>query len=250
MKNYKKILLVVVVILVFVFDVSVVDKLCIGIEGVYLFFNGIDVSGQVVGFDFDIGKVLCVKMKIECEVVIFDWDGIILVLNVKKFDFIVVFMLIIDECKQVVDFIDFYYINKLQFVVLKSVDFKIDKDFLKGKVIGVQCVIIVGIWLEDNMVDVVIIKFYDIQENVYFDFFLGCLDGVLVDKFVQYDWLKSDVGKEFEFKGELVFDNDKIGIVVCKGDLLCEKFNVVLKEIVVDGIYKKINDKYFFFSIY
>ncbi|MGC3765320.1 transporter substrate-binding domain-containing protein, partial [Pseudomonas aeruginosa] len=70
------------------------------------------------------------------------------------------------------------------------------------------------------------------------------------DKFVQYDRLKSDAGKEFEFKGERVFDNDKIGIAVRKGDPLREKLNAALKEIVADGTNKKINDKYFPFSIY
>ncbi|WP_034060258.1 transporter substrate-binding domain-containing protein, partial [Pseudomonas aeruginosa] len=37
---------------------------------------------------------------------------------------------------------------------------------------------------------------------------------------------------------------------VRKGDPLREKLNAALKEIVADGTYKKINDKYFPFSIY
>lgn len=88
--------------------------------------------------------------------------------------------------------------------------------------IGAQRATIAGTWLEDNMADVVTIKLYDTQENAYLDLSSGRLDGVLADKFVQYDWLKSDAGKEFEFKGEPVFDNDKIGIAVRKGDPLRE----------------------------
>ncbi len=160
-------------------------------------------------------------MKTECEVVTSDWDGIIPALN-AKFDFIVASMSITDERKQAVDFTDPYYTNKLQFVAPKSVDFKTDKDSLKGKVIGAQRATIAGTWLEDNMADVVTIKLYDTQENAYLDLSSGRLDGVLADKFVQYDWLKSDAGKEFEFKGEPVFDNDKIGIAVRKGDPLRE----------------------------
>ncbi|MFX5472326.1 transporter substrate-binding domain-containing protein, partial [Acinetobacter baumannii] len=79
-----------------------------------------------------------------------------------------------------------------QFVAPKSVDFKTDKDSLKGKVIGAQRATIAGTWLEDNMADVVTIKLYDTQENAYLDLSSGRLDGVLADKFVQYDWLKSD----------------------------------------------------------
>jgi len=48
-----------------------------------------------------------------------------------------------------------------------------------------------------------------------------------------------------------VVESDKIGIAVRKGDNeLRNKLNAALKEIVADGTYKKINDKYFPFSIY
>ncbi|WP_162950756.1 transporter substrate-binding domain-containing protein, partial [Pseudomonas aeruginosa] len=92
MKNYKKILLAAAATLAFALDASAADKLRIGTEGAYPPFNGIDASGQAVGFDLDIGKALCAKMKTECEVVTSDWDGIIPALNAKKFDFIVASM--------------------------------------------------------------------------------------------------------------------------------------------------------------
>ena len=132
----------------------------------------------------------------------------------------------------------------------KSSDLKADKTSLKGKVIGAQRATIAGTWLEDNLADTVEIKLYDTQENAYLDLSSGRLDGVLADKFVNWEWLKSDAGKDFEFKGEPVFDNDKIAIAVRKGDPLREKLNAALKAIVEDGTYKQINDKYFPFSIY
>ncbi|MNZ61182.1 Lysine-arginine-ornithine-binding periplasmic protein precursor [compost metagenome] len=189
-------------------------------------------------------------MQVECEVVTSDWDGIIPALNAKKFDFIAASMSITDERKQAVDFTDAYYTNKLQFIAPKSVDFKTDEVSLEGKVIGAQRATIAGTWLEDNLGDVVEVKLYDTQENAYLDLASGRVDGVLADKLVNWEWLKSDAGKDFEFKGEPVFDNDKIGIAVRKGDPLRDKLNAALQEIVDDGTYKKINDKYFPFSIY
>ena len=250
MNNYKKIVLAIAATFALGSQAIAADQLRSGTEGASPPFNGIDASGQVVGFDIEIGKALCAKMKTECDVVTSDWDGIIPALNAKKFDFIVASMSITDERKQAVDFTNAYYTNKLQFVAPKSTDFKTDKSYLKGKVIGAQRATIAGTWLEDNMSDTVTIKLYDTQENAYLDLSSGRLDGVLADKFVQYDWLKSDAGKDFEFKGEPVFDNDKIGIAVRKGDPLRDKLNAALKEIVDDGTYKKINDKYFPFSIY
>lgn len=250
MHNYKKILLAAAATLAFGAHAVAADKLKIGTEGAYPPFNLIDASGQVGGFDVEIAQALCAKMGAECEVVTSDWDGIIPALNAKKFDFLAASMSITEERKQAVDFTDAYYTNKLQFIAPKSSELKTDKASLKGKVIGAQRATIAGTWLEDNLADTVEIKLYDTQENAYLDLSSGRLDGVLADKFVNWEWLKSDAGKDFEFKGEPVFDNDKIAIAVRKGDALREKLNTALKEIVADGTYKQINDKYFPFSIY
>jgi polar amino acid transport system substrate-binding protein len=250
MQNYKKILLAAAATLAFGTSAVAADKLKLGTEGAYPPFNLIDASGQVGGFDVEIGQALCAKMKVECEVVTSDWDGIIPALNAKKFDFLIASMSITEERKAAVDFTNPYYTNKLQFVAPKGKEFKTDKASLQGKVIGAQRATIAGTWLEDNLDGVVELKLYDTQENAYLDLSSGRLDGILADSFVQWEWLKSDAGKGFEFKGDPVFDNDKIGIAVRKGDELREKLNAALAEIVADGTYKKINDKYFPFSIY
>ena len=92
---------------------------------------------------------------------------------------------------------------------------------------------------------------YDTQENAYLDLTSGRVDALLADKYANYDWLKSPAGQAYEFKGEPVNDDDKVGIALRKGDNeLRAKLNLALKEIVEDGTYKKINDKYFPFSIY
>ncbi|MBF0675120.1 ABC transporter substrate-binding protein [Pseudomonas sp.] len=250
MKNYKKLLLTAAA-LVFASSSFAAEKLTIGTEGAYPPFNLIDASGQVVGFDVEIGQALCAEMKVECNVVTSDWDGIIPALNSGKFDMLIASMSITEERQQAVDFTNPYYTNKLQFVAPKSANFKTDKDSLKGKVIGAQRATIAGSWLDDNLGNSIEIKLYDTQENAYLDLSSGRIDGILADTFVQWEWLKSDAGKNFEFKGEPVFDNDKIGIAVRKGDdELRERLNKALAAIVANGTYKKINDKYFPFSIY
>lgn len=248
MRNYKKVFLAAAVTLAFSAG-AMAETLKMGIEAAYPPFNNKDASGNVVGFDKEIGDALCAKMKVECTVVTSDWDGIIPALNAKKFDFLISSMSITDERKQAVDFTDPYYSNKLQFIAPKNVDFKTDKASLKGKVIGTQRATLAGTYLEDNYPDVDI-KLYDTQENAYLDLVSGRIDGILADKYVQYEWLKSKDGSNFEFKGEPVMDSDKIGIAVRKGDTkLRDDLNKALAEIKADGTYKKINDKYFPFSI-
>jgi len=248
MKSYKKALLVAATAM-FMSIPAMAEKLRIGTEGAYPPFNLIDNTGAVVGFDIDIAQALCARMGAECSVVTSDWDGIIPALNTRRFDFLVAAMSITEERKQAVDFTDPYITNRLRFVAPKTADFEVDEASLKGKTIGVQRATIAGQWLEDNLGKVVRVRQYDTQENAYLDLAAGRIDGVLADNFVQYEWLQSDAGANFEFKGEPVFDDDDFGIAVRKGDPLRERLNKALAEIIEDGTYDEIAAKYFPFSV-
>jgi len=225
------------------------EKLRIGTEGAYPPFNFVDEKGELQGFDIDISNALCEKMKVECVFVKQDWDGMIPALKKRKYDAIVASMSITDERKKAVDFSERYYTNKLQFIAKKGTTLAVETA-LKGKVLGAQRATIAGDWLEKNRPEAEV-KLYDTQENAYLDLAAGRLDAILADAFVNFEWLKSDAGKGFEFKGEPVFDGDLIGIPVRKGDKeLKAKLDKAIKEIVADGTYAKINAKYFPFSIY
>ncbi|MDY7562266.1 transporter substrate-binding domain-containing protein [Pseudomonas sp. 10B1] len=253
MQTYRKFVLTAIAALAFANGAVAADKMKIGVQAAYPPFNNKDASGQVVGFDVDIGNALCAKMKVECEVVTSDWDNIITALNADQFNFLVSSMSITEARKQVVDFTDPYYSNKLQFIGPKATELNIDKatlkDTLNGKTIGAPRGTLAATWLNDNLGVGAVIKLYDTQADAYADLSAGNLDAVLADKFVSYEWLKSEAGESYEFKGAPVIDNDKIGIAVRKGDPLKEQLNAALKDIINDGTYKKINDRYFPFSI-
>jgi polar amino acid transport system substrate-binding protein len=226
------------------------ETLKIATEGAFPPFNVIDTSGTPQGFDVDIAKALCAEMKTECEIVVQDWDGIIPGLLAGKYDAISASMSITPERKEAVDFTDPYYSNKLQFVAPKGKEFTLTTEGLKGKVVGVQRSTISNSWMEEHMPGVEV-RLYGTQEEAFLDLESGRLDIVLNDAYVTYDWLQSDAGKGFEFKGKPVYDDDKIGIAVSKGNTaLREKLNAALAAIRANGTYEKINAKYFPFSIY
>lgn len=225
------------------------DKVRMGTEGAYPPFNQIDPSGKLTGFDVDIGNALCEKMKVECEWVTQDWDGIIPGLLAKKYDTIIASMSITDERKQAVDFSERYYSNSLRYIAKKGSG--LDTMKLDGKTIGAQRATIAGQYLEDNLTGKVEIKLYDTQENAYIDLEAGRLDAVLGDMLVNYEWLQSDAAKDFDFVGESFNRSDVIGIAVRKGDTdLRDKLSAAIKAIREDGTYAKINAKYFPFDIY
>jgi len=240
-------ILLALVALVLVSGNAVADKVRIGTEGAYPPFNLIDKAGKPAGFDVDIAKALCKKMGADCTFVTQDWDGIIPGLLARKYDAIVASMSITDERKKAVDFTERYYSNSLRFIAKKGSG--IDPKNLKGKSIGAQRATIAANYVEE--VKGAKAKLYDTQENAYLDLSSGRIDLLVTDMLPGYDWLQSEQGKGYEFIGENIDIDDKIGIAVRKGDnKLRKSLNKAIAEIIADGTYAKINAKYFPFSIY
>ncbi|MFA5120726.1 ABC transporter substrate-binding protein [Zavarzinia sp.] len=228
----------------------------IGTEGAYPPFNFVDSNGELQGFDTDIAKALCEKMKVKCEFVAQDWDGIIPALQSKKYDAIISSMSITEERKKIVDFTDKYYETPTQFVAAKTAGVTdTSPAALKGKTLGAQSSTIQADLLDAQYKDSTI-KLYAKVDEMYADLTSGRIDAALVDKLVTFEWLKTPGAAGYDFVGPAMLEprsilGDGVGIAVRKGDdELRLALNKAIKDIVADGTYKKINDKYFPFSIY
>lgn len=227
------------------------DTIRFATEGAYAPFNYVDSSGQLQGFDVEIANALCEAMQAECSLVAQDWDGIIPGLQQRRYDAVIASMSITEERQRVVAFTDPYYSNVLAFIGPKNADLPTDAESLRGKTIGAQRATIAGQYLEDNLGQYVNVRLYDTQDNAYLDLAAGRLDGMVSDKFPAYDWLRSEAGNNFEFKGEDIDIDDKIAIAVRRNDNeLRERLNQALQSIIESGVYAEINAKYFPFSIY
>lgn len=220
------------------------EVLRVGTEGAYPPFNQIDPSGELIGFDIDIAQALCDNMKVTCEFVRQDWDGMIPGLLARKYDAIVASMSITEERQQAVDFTDPYFSNKLRFVAAEGT--KPDPADLAGKVIGAQRATVSASYLEEHPIKGAKVKLYDTQENAYLDLASGRVDVILADMLVSYEWLTSGAGEGFAFLGEPIDIGDRFGIAVRKGNTqLLAKLNAALAEIIADGTYEELSAKYF-----
>ncbi|MFC5386635.1 ABC transporter substrate-binding protein [Aquamicrobium segne] len=229
-------------------------KLRIGTEGAYPPFNSLTADGQLEGFDIDIANALCEQMKVECEFVVQDWDGIIPALQASKFDAVVASMSITEERKEQVDFTNKYYVTPLAVIATKDSDLSGTKpEELAGKTIGAQSATTQAIYAQDHYAKAgADVKLYPTQEEAVQDMLNGRLDALVSDKFVLVDWLNnSDEADCCKLIGDVEGTELETGIAIRKGeDELREKINSAIDAIVADGTYQKIQSKYFNFDIY
>ena len=229
------------------------DKLKIGTEGAYPPFNMITAEGKLVGFDVDIAHALCAEMKVECELVTQDWDGIIPALQAGKFDAIIASMTITDERKEQVSFTNKYYTTPLALIALKDSELtSTEPAALAGKTVGAQGSTTQSIYADDFYAPAgAEVKQYPTQDEAVADLQNGRLDAVVADKFVLTDWMKKTGNECCKMVGDIAGTESETGIAVRKDDdELRERLNAAIDAIVANGEYAKIQAKYFDFDIY
>jgi arginine/ornithine transport system substrate-binding protein len=213
-------------------------------------------EGKPVGFDVDIANALCDQIKRRCVFVEQGWDSMIPGLMARKYDVIISSMSITEDRLKQIDFTEKYYNTPSRVVTKKELKYA-GPASLKGKKIGVlkastQEKYAIG-ELKPMGVDVVS---YDAQDQVYLDIKAGRLDGTVADHVeVTGGFLSKPEGKDFELKGDDLYITKYFGtgagIGLRKGqDPLKAELSAAIKAIRGNGVYKKINDKYFKFDVY
>ncbi len=228
------------------------ETLKIATEGAYPPFNYVDSNNQLHGFDVDIANALCKQMKVECQIVAQDWEGIIPALLAKKYDAVVASMIATDERKKKIAFSNHYYRTPLSVAVPKDSDITDAQTNFKGRTVGAQASSTQAIYAEDHYgpagADV---KFYPTLDEANSDLAAGRVDGVIADKFPLLAWAES-TGKDCcKIIGDVNGTTADASIAVRKEDnALRERLNKALDAIVADGTYKQISSRYFAFDIY
>lgn len=238
-------------------SVCIARDLRVGIEASSKPFAFKTADDKLVGFDVDIANALCTEIKVKCVFVEQEWKGIIPGLQTRKYDAIISSMSITDERKKAVDFTDKYYHTPSRLIAKLNNKLGSNQYDLKGKKIGVLQGSTQEIYANEVFKKAgSSVMAYSSQNEVFLDLKAGRIDSTLVDVVQGRDsFLITDSGKGFGYVGP-VFDDTKImgygaGIAVRKGENdLREKLNAAIKTIRTNGVYKKIQGKYFDFDVY
>ncbi len=231
------------------------SKVRIGTEGAYPPFNSMTSDGKLVGFDIDIANALCAEMKVECEFVVQDWDGMIPALQAGKFDAVIASMSITAEREEKVDFTNKYYNTGPAIAVRKDSPLKGGTDAdLAGIAMGAQSSTTHSNYAEEKLPSADL-KLYPTPDEYKLDLANGRIDAAIDDVVVLSDWLKSEDGACCKLLVTLtpdpVINGKGAGIALRKDDDdLKEMFNTAIKAIRDNGKYKEINDKHFEFDVY
>lgn len=247
-------------------------KVRIGTEGAYAPWNATDASGKLVGFEIDLGTDLCKRMKVECEFVAQDWDGIIPALQQGKYDAIMSAMTITDERKKILDFTVPYGTEPSSFVADKKSPLaampKTDildittpagtkaiddlSKALSGKTIGVQTSTTQSAFLEKHLSKVAM-RTYDKIDNAGIDLGTGRVDAVVGDRSVVEAIIKEDkAGNIVMFGPNLVRGvlGEGMGLGVRKQDAdLKAMLDKAIAEANKDGTIAKLSVQHFGYDI-
>lgn len=221
------------------------EKIRFAVSATYPPFESLDHDNQIVGFDIDLTKALCAKIKAECTFTNNAFDSLIPSLKFRRYDAVISGMDITAERSKQVDFSQPYYANSA-IVIARKGEFS-DFSQLKGKRIGVENGTTHQKYLTEKHPDVVAVA-YDSYQNAILDLKNGRLNGVFGDSAVVSQWLKAN--EDLTTVGEHVTDaayfGTGLGIAVRKGNsALLNEFNTALAALKADGSWQQINQKWF-----
>lgn len=223
-----------------------------GVEASYAPFESKSPTGELQGFDIEVGNAVCARLKAKCVWVENDFDGLIPALSARKFDAINSDMTITEQRKKAIDFTEAIYSIPNQLIAKKGSGLLPAAASLKGKRVGVLQGTIQEAYAKAKWaaagVDVVS---YQTQDQVYADLAAGRLDAAFQDsEAASKGFLKRAQGAGFEFAGPTVTDaqllGSGVGYGVRRGDAaLKAALDGALRSLKADGTIERIAAKYF-----
>lgn len=223
-------------------------------EGARPPYNYLD-NNELAGFEIDLARDLCARMKATCTFVAQDWDGLIPGLLDHQYDFIMAAMEITDEAREKIAFTKPYIRMPSAFLAAKETVIEDPSPAgLAGKTIGVELGGAHETYVEDLYKQSEIHAYATLEEAIL-DLAEGRLDVVIGDKDALADFLKNRREAQCcalaaDPPRDPAYFGDGVGIGLRKEDkMLKERFEKALDESMASGAFAKIRGKYFGFEI-
>ncbi len=202
------------------------DVVRMGTEGAYPPYNYLDDSGEVAGFERELGDELCARAELTCEWVVNDWDSIIPNLVSGNYDTIMAGMSITAERDEVIDFTQNYTQPDPSAYVAGSADVDV-----AGGVVAAQTNTIQAAYVTEN--NGTLVEFATPEETIA-AVRSGEADAVLADK-AYLDPIVAESGGELVEIGTVLIGGG-VGMGLRESDTeLKAKFDAAIQSMKDDG---------------
>ncbi|WP_300001004.1 histidine ABC transporter substrate-binding protein HisJ [uncultured Cedecea sp.] len=232
-------------------------NLRIGTDPTYAPFESKNAKGELIGFDIDLAKELCQRLKTECVFVESPLDGLIPSLKAKKIDAIMSSLSITEKRQKEIAFTDKLYAADSRLVVAKGSAITPEAATLKGKRVGVLQGTTQETFGNEHWAPIGIeIVSYQGQDSIYADLIAGRIDAAFQDEVAASEgFLKHPAGAGYQFGGPSIKDEALFGVGTGMGirkddNELREALNAAFAQMRQDGTYDKLAKKYFDFNVY
>lgn len=240
---------------------AIAAELRIGTECTYAPFTYRDAEGVIQGFDVDIAREVASRIDMEPVFICNPFDSSIPALQAHKFDILFTALSVTEERLKTVNFSLPYRSSTARFAAHK--DFGIepfdgkgnpDPAALKGKVIGLQRSSTYDKYVNEHFPNVEVRR-YDTVKNMILDLKAGRVDIVMAGPVNLWSTLlNSEGGADYKFVGPEIANEAYFGVGIAaamrKNDTaLLEKVNKAIQSMYEDGTFKKINLKYWDFTV-
>jgi ABC-type amino acid transport substrate-binding protein len=202
----------------------------------------------------ELAQEACQRMRAECEYVAVKWDDLIPALLEKKFDIIMSSLEVNNERRRRLGLSRRYYLSPGAFIARKGEPYDGPPTLLRNKRIGVQKDSTHADWIDKSFRRSAQIKRYPTVADALTALANDEVDAVFGDKAQLWLWGQKPEGKCCEVMGQDIKDNQTLGVGVSAGlrredAKLRDALNKAFAEMMSDGTFKKLNEKYFPFPL-
>lgn len=251
-------------------------KLTIATEGSFPPYNLTKPDGSLDGYEVELYKDLCARMKLECTMIAQPFDSIIPALNAGKFDAIMAGLTATPKREESIDFSISYGLTPQTFATLKDSPFAklphtgetlyLAKDEaatqkwvedvsgeIKGKTVGVQTASLGLSLLDKYFKDSIDIREYKTTDQHDLDLKSGRVDLIVASLAYLSDLAKKPGNDEIVmtgpfFKGGILGRGVAVGLRKNEPELK-KMFDEAIEAAKADGTIKRLSEKWFGFDV-
>jgi ABC-type amino acid transport substrate-binding protein len=204
-------------------------------------------GGALIGFDIDLIKEIGDRLGLEItdeDIRDTSFDTIFTQLAGGQYDVIVAASTITAEREKQINFSEPYYNSQQSLTVESGADLTSVDDLSEGMVVGVQNGTTGKAWAEENVPEGVEIRSFKQGPDGFTALEAGQVDGVINDEPTALAEIEQRGGQTLELV-ETIDTGETYGIGVNpQNQALLDAVNQTLNEIIQDGTYKEIYDRY------